>query len=97
MFNKIGSTVLWVNRYDLKTTHAALASEWDDVKNENLTPEMVSAGIAKKVFWLCSAHGHSYESRLNDRSNGCGCPYCAGKKFYVVSMITIRFGWMEHV
>ena len=65
---------------DLATTHPNLCKEWDYEKNFPLTPQEVSAGITKKVFWLCD-EGHSYYATINNRTNNkTGCPYCVGKK-----------------
>ena len=64
---------------DLPATHPALAAEWDTVRNESLTPQMVSAGSHKNVWWICK-NGHSYRSKVYSRSSGVGCPYCAGKR-----------------
>ena len=51
-----------------------LISEWDYELNnkDNITPETVSYGSARKVWWKCPK-GHSYLMGLNSRT-------CAGKK-----------------
>ncbi|MDH6240210.1 zinc-ribbon domain-containing protein, partial [Aurantimicrobium minutum] len=64
---------------DLATTHPDLAREWDLERNAPLTPEEVSVGSNKKVFWLCS-EGHSYTSFIYSRVSGRNCPVCAGKE-----------------
>ena len=64
---------------DLATTHPELSKEWDYEKNYPLTPQDVSAGSGKKVFWICS-EGHSYLATINNRTNGSGCPYCSKAK-----------------
>ena len=56
-----------------------LAKEWHSTKNGNLTPDMVTAGSQKRVWWQCS-NGHEWQAVINSRSSGSGCPYCAGKK-----------------
>ena len=67
----------------LLMTHPDLAVEWDFEKNGDLTPEQVSKGQVRKVFWKCSK-GHSYEARIDHRcSMNSGCPYCANKKVLV--------------
>lgn len=64
---------------DLGTTHPAIASEWHCSKNGALTPQMVSKGSRKKVWWRC-AEGHEYSSTVSNRVNGRGCPFCASKR-----------------
>lgn len=64
---------------DLKSTHPSLLSEWDVEKNKPLTPEMISSGSQKAVWWICSK-GHSWKSIVSNRAKGAGCPYCANVK-----------------
>lgn len=63
---------------DLATTHPSLASEWNYEKNIQLTPQMVSFGSNKKVWWKCK-NGHEWQSMILSRSKGTGCPYCSGR------------------
>ena len=64
---------------DLATTNADLAAEWHPTMNGELSPQDVMAGTRKKVWWLC-AKGHEWSASVANRSNGCGCPVCSGKK-----------------
>jgi len=59
-----------------------LVKEWHPNKNGDLTPNMVGAGSRRKVWWLCPNCGHEWESRLDHRSKGVGCPICARKKVW---------------
>jgi len=59
----------------LATVKTKLASEWHPEKNGSLTPECVTYGSDRKVWWICSK-GHEWPARVYDRSNGKGCPYC---------------------
>ena len=61
---------------DLATLNPSLASEWHPTKNGSLTPNMVTAGSSKKVWWLCSK-GHEWETKVSTRNRGHGCPYCS--------------------
>ena len=63
---------------DLATTHPELVAEWDYEKNE-LTPQDVSKGMSKAMWWKCSL-GHSYRQKIYSRIAGNGCPYCSGNK-----------------
>lgn len=60
---------------DLATTHPKLAAEWDYEKNGDLTPQKVTHGSGKKVFWKCPI-GHSYQASILHRSSGTNCPIC---------------------
>ena len=62
---------------DLATTHPEIAKEWDYGKNRSLTPQDITKGCNKKVWWLCK-QGHSYKQSPNVRTyQNCGCPYCS--------------------
>ena len=60
---------------DLATTHPELAAEWDYDKNGDLTPQMVTYGSGKTVWWKCPL-GHSYQATLLHRSQGTNCSIC---------------------
>jgi very-short-patch-repair endonuclease len=55
-----------------------IAKEWHPIKNEKLTPDIVSFGSHKKVWWLCR-NKHEWQASPNNRVRGKGCPYCAKK------------------
>ena len=63
------------------TEFPQLVKEWHPTKNVDLTPEDVTHGSARKVWWLCPK-GHSYKSSIcnRTRANPSGCPYCSGRK-----------------
>ena len=52
---------------------------WNYEKNGLLTPDKVSYGSGKKVWWKCSK-GHEWQASIDHRIKGSGCPYCSGKK-----------------
>ena len=64
---------------DLATLKPALASEWYQPFNGDLTPADVTLGSNKKVWWCCSDH-HVWEACVFSRTRfkGSGCPVCAG-------------------
>lgn len=64
---------------DLGTTNPKVASEWHPTKNGDLLPSMVSAGVAKKIWWVFPACKKSYQAAVYHRTKGKGCPYCSGK------------------
>jgi len=55
-----------------------LAKEWHPTKNGKLTPNDVTCGTNRKVWWQCR-EGHEWEASISNRNKGNGCPYCAGK------------------
>lgn len=69
--NKIKNSIL--------ETHPHLIKEWHSTKNGNLTPYKVSKGSMKMVWWIC-CKGHEWQSSINNRCKGSGCPYCGGRK-----------------
>ncbi len=64
---------------DLQTLNPTLAKEWHYEKNNGLTPDDITPGSGKKVWWKCSK-GHEWQATIASRNNGNKCPYCAGKK-----------------
>ncbi len=67
-----------VGETDLATTHPHLLNMWSD--HNELTPKEVTAGSHRKVWWRCEK-GHEWESLVVSYAiDGCGCPYCAGKR-----------------
>ena len=65
---------------DLYTKNPYLSSEFDAKRNFPLTPNYLSAGSNQRVWWKCSAKGHSWKASVNSRhSGGVGCPVCSGK------------------
>lgn len=51
-----------------------LAAEWDD-ENER-TPFEVTLHSNIRARWKCSVCGHRWESKVNNRAQGTGCPAC---------------------
>jgi len=64
---------------DLATLEPKIAAQWDTELNGALTPQMVSRGSKKKVWWHCS-EGHVWRARIDSRAGPqkTGCPVCAG-------------------
>ncbi len=69
--------VIIVGVNDLATTHPEIAKEWHPTKNKDLTPQKVTYGSNKKVWWLCPK-GHEYQATIGHRTCGVGtnCPIC---------------------
>ena len=55
-----------------------LMAEWDWEKNLSFSPNHLTIGSGKKVWWICSK-GHSWQASVEKRASGKGCPYCSGR------------------
>lgn len=65
-----------VGKNDLATTHPQLVDEWDYEKNGAITPQSITYGSGKKIWWKCPL-GHSYHATPLHRTNGnTNCPIC---------------------
>lgn len=63
-----------------------LAKQWDYGKNEGITPNTVSAGSHKEVYWICPICHQSYKKRICNRTSpskraneSAKCPICLGR------------------
>lgn len=65
---------------DLATLAPEVAGQWHPVLNGSLTPEQVTAGSRKRIWWICP-EGHVWKTAVYARTGGArsGCPVCAGK------------------
>jgi len=63
---------------NLLEVYPNIAAEWHPSKNGDLTPNDVSYGSGKKVWWFCWK-GHEWQAIISNRSKGTGCPYCSGR------------------
>jgi hypothetical protein len=64
---------------DLGTLRPDLATEWHPTLNGALLPVNFTRSSGKKAWWKDSL-GHEWETAISGRSNGSGCPFCAGIK-----------------
>ena len=62
----------------LAAVHPELVAEWSE-KNLPLTPDSISFGSNKKVWWK-GACGHEWQTSVKARSNGEKCPICSGAR-----------------
>lgn len=64
---------------DLATTEPELSKEWHPELNGDLTPQTVSSGSNRRVWWQC-AEGHIWNAVVYSRTarRRTGCPACAG-------------------
>ena len=63
---------------DLASQYPELVKEWSPW-NRQLKPYQISPKSNKKVWWDCRKCNHSWQARIADRTDGHGCPSCAGE------------------
>lgn len=61
---------------DLATTNPDLLKEWCYDKNVDILPTNIVAGSGKRVWWRCP-NGHEWQTTVQHRSSGSGCPICS--------------------
>lgn len=64
---------------DLNTINPKLSKEWNYDKNKNFTPQDVTFGSTKKVWWICK-NGHEWQASICNRNKNRGCPICSKHK-----------------
>jgi hypothetical protein len=58
-------------------THPSLIEEWNIEKNKGLSPDAVTAGSGRKVWWHCPKCGCEWQAVIYDRCrNRTKCPSC---------------------
>lgn len=73
--------VVRIGHNDLASCCPNVAKEWHPSKNETLTPEQVTPGSNKRVWWLCPKCGHEWKTSVIERAkNATGCPLCSKRK-----------------
>lgn len=66
-------------RVPISITHPELLGEWDFAKNSDISSENITAGSNKYVWWCCSKCSYGWSTKVYHRTNGAGCPACAGR------------------
>jgi hypothetical protein len=58
-----------------------LFAQWDEVGNAGVDPASVGSCSARRVSWRCQVDSsHVWVARVDSRSAGHGCPFCAGRR-----------------
>ena len=65
---------------DLATLEPKVAESWHPTLNGSLTPDAVTVGSRRKVWWVCP-EGHVWKAVVYSRAGKqrAGCPVCAGR------------------
>ena len=75
-----GGDAVTLTEYAAAEQRPELLTQWDAARNGALTPDDVSPGSEKRVWWRCGK-GHQWQSTIGSRARlGTGCPYCTGKR-----------------
>lgn len=65
----------------LTVTHPHLVDEWHPTRNGELTPDIISAGSSRRIWWVHTTKSgvvHEWDTTVKDRTReGTGCPTCA--------------------
>ena len=66
---------------DLASQRPQIAAQWAQDLNGTLTPEQVTVGSAKRVWWRCD-QDHVWAAKIYTRTGAQqnGCPLCAGRQ-----------------
>lgn len=64
---------------DLATTHPLLAKMWHPTKNGELTPQDVTYGSGKTVWWICK-NGHEFRRKIDAHRAIFSCPICSSRR-----------------
>ena len=69
-----------LREYCVQFERDELLEQWHQEKNGTITPDTVSYGSQKRIWWRCE-YGHEWETRVYPRTvHNTGCPYCKGKR-----------------
>lgn len=63
---------------DLASQYPDIAAQWHPSKNGRATPDSVTTGSHREVWWLCEK-GHEWRAMVKTRVAGCGCPVCTNR------------------
>ena len=80
----------WPGFNDLASLRPDIAIEWHPTKNGDLTPNKVTLGSNRKVWWLLpyddpktgKHFDFEWEASVSSRINGSRCPYLAGRAIW---------------
>ncbi len=77
----------------LSKRYPLIAEQWHPEKNGGLTPDDLSYGSRKKVWWQCQSDGaHVWRASVVDRTTGnTGCPFCAGKRVDITNSLATLY------
>lgn len=66
--------------FSLADLYPDIASEWSEQLNRGVSPTDVLPGSNRKFWWDCSSCGFTWQTSVNHRKRGSGCPLCRESK-----------------
>ena len=75
----------------LLKSHPKIAEEWDYDANAPLTPDQVTSGSGKRVWWICKRGiDHKWITAIHNRRRT-GCPFCSNRRVSVTNSLQNLF------
>lgn len=74
----------------LADKYPEIAAQWHPSKNGDLKPSQVSYGSKRNLWWICKKR-HEWQSRVDHRSSGTGCPTCNERPTSALSITEPRW------
>ena len=75
----------------LLKSHPKIAEEWDYDANAPLTPDQVTSGSGKRVWWICKRGvDHKWITAISNRQRT-GCPFCSNRRVSVTNSLENLF------
>ena len=75
----------------LSVNHPGISREWHPTKNGDRTPDGVTSGSNRKVWWRCE-RGHEWEAIIYSRTSlDTGCPDCYGNRVSDDNRLSLRY------
>ena len=67
-----------IKKYIIDNPTLMLEWDWNENNCLNIDPYTITSTSKIKANWKC-AKGHKYQSRIEHKYNGIGCPFCSGR------------------
>lgn len=67
-------------RISLVNYNPAAAARWHPTKNGSLTPDQVTYGSSRRVWWKCPSCGQEWQSEVRSQARKISCTYCSSIK-----------------
>ncbi|WP_298949385.1 zinc-ribbon domain-containing protein [uncultured Polaribacter sp.] len=86
-----GNSVSKTNSLETRLT-SQLKKEWHPTKNINVTPQNLTYGSNKEVWWKCGKNEmHDYQMSPKSKLRGRGCPFCTGHKVHKTTSLKYKY------
>ena len=86
-----GNSVSKTNSLETRLT-SQLKKEWHPTKNINITPQNLTYGSNKEVWWKCGKNEmHDYQMSPKSKLRGRGCPFCTGHKVHKTTSLKYKY------